>query len=457
MPLRYRQYAGSPDVFEADTGRYISEDEAKQKGIFGSGEIEQAATPRPGVKKESDFALLRGQNLTPQETGKVIRYERTESPLDIAQKQYYESLPKTLPNETAIKEQTRREMQTYIDAINESYDRILGEERGRGQERMAQTRAIASRSGVLGSDFGASYLEGTRQKNAEVERAIESERAIKIQAVLQKVDDRAMALIEKQKTEALGNTERYLQYLSGEQEQAKGDAKQLAEAGVSLDQLQEEDYKKLLDQTGMNNIVFKAFYNASLPKSKQRDYHYEKVGDTLVAFSVNPMTGKLERESFEFPEMKADDEFKVLDDGTPLLISKQGGAVTNIRIPEGFKQGQFAKPRAPNEPPSSYQEWTLAGKPGTYADWLLNKKDGTQETEGDKKRAIISEMGQMLGALSRNGVVTPERWSQLRSAWVQEGGNAYEFDQNFSQYIDQTNKDKYFRERYPYNPLIPQF
>mgnify|MGYP001582756429 CR=1 FL=1 len=60
----YVQFAGSPDVFERSTGRWINQTEAQQKNIFGGGLIESINKPRPEVKVANDFAVWSQKSLT---------------------------------------------------------------------------------------------------------------------------------------------------------------------------------------------------------------------------------------------------------------------------------------------------------------------------------------------------------------------------------------------------------
>lgn len=68
---KYIQYAGSPDIFEGETGKKLSYEEAQRAGLFkpeqqafGGGmlsrDVEIVNTPRPEIKKETDFSLYAG-------------------------------------------------------------------------------------------------------------------------------------------------------------------------------------------------------------------------------------------------------------------------------------------------------------------------------------------------------------------------------------------------------------
>lgn len=60
------QYAGSPDLFDPSTGRYLSESDVQGMGGFGAINIQKQAGTRPGIAKAEDFAKTSGTNITQQ-------------------------------------------------------------------------------------------------------------------------------------------------------------------------------------------------------------------------------------------------------------------------------------------------------------------------------------------------------------------------------------------------------
>ena len=62
--LLYIRFAGSPNVFNRQTGQLITQNEALRLQLFTGGKIEDIPTPRQEVKVASDFALWNDRNLT---------------------------------------------------------------------------------------------------------------------------------------------------------------------------------------------------------------------------------------------------------------------------------------------------------------------------------------------------------------------------------------------------------
>lgn len=60
----YIRFAGSPDVFDRQTGKYISATDATRLGINQALMVDVMPNPRPEVKTESDFAKWSGKDLT---------------------------------------------------------------------------------------------------------------------------------------------------------------------------------------------------------------------------------------------------------------------------------------------------------------------------------------------------------------------------------------------------------
>ena len=252
----------------------------------------------------------------------------------------YDTTPPTADEEAAIREKTYKEIQGEVDAINAAYASIVSGVRREGEGLVGGARALSARSGTLGSDFGNAEMSRARGVVEENVAAKESEKAAKISAIFSKANTRANDLVEQQKKDAASNTEAYRTYLKGAKEDARNDVKALATSGVSLEDLTDDEYKKLIDQSGYTEPIFKAVYNANLPANQKREYHYEKVGNNLIAVSMNPVTKKLERESFAGAVPEGYDEFTVTTDGTPLFINKSTG---EAKVAEGFTEGQFSK------------------------------------------------------------------------------------------------------------------
>ena len=240
------------------------------------------------------------------DTPPVIRYGDTESEAD----KYFSSLDVTAPTEaeqTTIRSDIRARMQNQIDAITQSYSRLIERAEETGVEAEAKSRAISARAGLLGSPRGEAIKTGVKEVTKGQVEAYEGERNIKIQGVLSAIDTAAEERIEAETLRAEGNMEKYLLYQEKAQTDARTNMAGLAESGVTLSRLklasrEGEDagsvYQELLKDTGWSDLQFDAMYNLAIPEEEQINYNYTWKGDNLVAIGLDPATGKLVTETY---------------------------------------------------------------------------------------------------------------------------------------------------------------
>jgi hypothetical protein len=230
---------------------------------------------------------------------------------------YYSGLNKTFTadDETAIRETTRKNMQSQIDAINAQYATLVSQEAAT-QDKLAessagQTRAISARSGLLGSDFGAAHIQNDAQNSAKAKSAalkvLEDEKQVKLQQIFGNIEARASEEIKAKKAEALGNQEKYVQHLEQTQEQARNDLKTLAQAGGNLDSLSPAQKEALLKQSGYEPGMGELIFNSLKPKPEQIDYQFANLGNGKALFyGTDPATGQLKQQVIETSNPQAD-------------------------------------------------------------------------------------------------------------------------------------------------------
>lgn len=163
---------------------------------------------------------------------------------------YFAGTPKTAPDEATIRQQMRDNVQGQIDAITNSYAGLIAKENVAGAGRLGQTRAVAARSGTLGSDFGNASLDKTAQLNADQVAALTAQRDTVIQGILGKIDDQAYQRSLEAKATASKNSTDYLGYLKSVQDTSRADVATLAKSGAALTSLTDAQYKRLLDSSG---------------------------------------------------------------------------------------------------------------------------------------------------------------------------------------------------------------
>lgn len=322
------------------------------QGYFGSGYKLMGADGR-AVPVAAPTATPAPVAIATAPTPRVLeRYKlgSEETPAEQTIRTHYENLDRefTPEDEATIRERTRKEMQAELDAIDAATNELLGRAREQGVGRLGQARAIAARSGQLGSPMGEAKRAQTEEYNLGVERSIENEAALKRSAVFGKIDQRANDLIQAEKAAALSNADKYIERLKTLQDEARGDVKVLAQSGLSLDELEDSDYQTLLKQTGYNGFMLEAFYNSNKPAPQKIDYSYKIEGNKLVAYGVDPKTNQLKYLTQDLPEeFKAKVDkftgFTVTPDGTPLFYNANTG---EAQVAPGFKEGQFLKPAA---------------------------------------------------------------------------------------------------------------
>lgn len=292
-----------------------------------------------------------------------------------ASKYATENANKTV-DEEAIRQAKAAEAQAQIDAINKRFDEAVKAEKIAGVGYMGQTRSAAARGGLLGSDFGASQLATTEKANIAAVEAVNAKRNLELAAVWDKIDQRASEEINKKTEQALKGRESYISWLKENRDEARTDFTTIAKTGQikSLDELSDEDYKKLLDQTGYDEATAKLVFNANLPSAKKTDYQFKIEGNKLVAYGVNPTTNEVEviEKTLE-DNVPANYKPTVLPDGT--LIFSPDKIDPNKPLKDQVimygAEGEFAKPKTSSGGGSSNKNYTANNIPADIKTDLL--------------------------------------------------------------------------------------
>lgn len=249
-------------------------------------------------------------------------------------------------DEAAIREQTRKNMQSQIDATNAYYADLIGREQQAGEERNAKVQALNVNSGLSGSNFATSADLKQKSLNQQAVKGIEAERNMQIQGVLGKIDEIARGEIQAKKAEALGNAEAYTKYLADAKAETVNQLKQMAGANIDLTTIPEAQRKYLLNRAYGDEAMGEVIYNSLKPKATQIDYKFEKLADGEGLFyGVDPSTGQLKQQRVSV-DVPAGFDLTIAPDGTPILFNKKTG---QAQIAGGFGEGQFAKPVEPEQ------------------------------------------------------------------------------------------------------------
>ena len=258
--------------------------------------------------------------------------------------------PLTATEEGDIREQRRKAVQEQIDALEEMYTGLKRREEEAGVERLGMTRAMAARGGRLTSEIGVAQLAKTERYTAEQIKLLESEKTLKVQALLAQADERAEKEIELQKERERGNIAASLAYLKDIKEEAKENWTKLANSGqVSLDRIKtnKEYYEQALEELGKSEIGFDLWWESELPKTQQIDYsEIQYKGDNgniwLKRIGFDPMTQAKTEYNYdlELPYPAEPTEIKIFE-GVPYKAVKdeKGNVISYKRIPGVEEKG----------------------------------------------------------------------------------------------------------------------
>jgi len=167
---------------------------------------------------------------------------------------YLRGIATTPVNEDQIRRQQMQMFQGQIDATNQIYAGLMQEAQFQGQGRIGSQRAISARSGLLGSDFGASQKETVMDYNRQIERGIAAEQAAKIAAIMGEARQSAATEIREKNQARMQGADAYLQYLAGARERKASNLQKLAaamlEQGASPFDMDEQTLKEIAQQYG---------------------------------------------------------------------------------------------------------------------------------------------------------------------------------------------------------------
>jgi hypothetical protein len=308
----------------------------------------------------------------------------------------------------------REAQQALLNARLAEIDRLsrerIKEIEREGQRQEAATGAMSLRAGLAGSPFGESAVQRVREATGRAVAA-EQERAVSEAAVARGQVNVALGEIERRARETkFGIAKERIGIAEKMYGQAIKNIETIAKSGlVSWDRIKENpDYvQELTKQTGRSEEELEIFYNSWLPRAEASDFKFQEVGQDVWVWQFDRKTGEFKRRTdLDVKGMaKGVGEYKttITPDGTVLLMPDKIDPTKSLdeQILQYGKEGQFAKPRTARtlqgglfdeatgqwivppkpygktKPPTSYQEWQLAGgKEGTgqtYAEWLEKK------------------------------------------------------------------------------------
>ena len=341
--------------------------------------------------------------------------------------------PITEEEETDIRERVRKEAQGQLDAIEAAFTEIVSRAEEKGEARLGRRRALSSRAGILGQTFGEQARQEVEAANREIIVGFEKERATQKADILARVTERADRLIAVEKGQTLKNVEAVATFRQSQQSEARTDIENLAASGTSLNDLSDEEFQNLLNQSGFGSgLALKSFFLSKIPVDSI--IHKEVVGNKAIFFTRTP-SGEIQKTELDLGiegvELSASEDFQITQDGTPLIVTYAGekgkSEITNVRIAEGFVKGEFEKKTKVTEPPVTPEvpevvEIVVPTLDGVLKDAGLNKADlSTQQLEAleaEIQNTISSDPELIVANVKKNGGSRSDALIALRNAAI---------------------------------------
>ena len=243
------------------------------------------------------------------------------------------------PDYDSIRRSEMAHARAVASSIRRQYEPKLQAEAENAEARNKRARALNLAGGLGGTDFASQNAQKVDEHNAKIRGNIEAEREAKINAVINNVQFRAQSRFDEQNKLFREEAEASLESIERFREEARADLTSLANSGVQLGMLKAQEpemYEQLVSESGYDPMIFDAVYSQNLPQAERPEYKYINAGGgKIMRFD---QFGNQEMYDAGLPD---DVDFKITADGTPLYMNKTTG---EIRVADGFSQGQFAKP-----------------------------------------------------------------------------------------------------------------
>ena len=322
-----------------------------------------------------------------------------------------------IKSEEDIRADQATRLQKRIDAVSLIAQQRIGKEEERGQIRLAQTRSMNVRGGLIGSSFAGAATERARDVTSKNVEAIQAEKQAAILDIQDRVDERTDRLVQMRREKAEGAIEEFQAEIDRMDKEARDDVGIIA-LNTSLEDFKTTaDYDMLKEQLEMTDFQLDKFYLSQIPED---EIIYSAVHGNEVVFIREKPDGTKVTEKInigvDVPQDYGPPKFA--PDGTMYFTPEK----FDMTVPEGKtleehlkdqiifgEEGQFAKPVKPKDP-----------------------------SAGDEERADTASMGSALaGQAGPKGYVSPEDYNFARQKWVTKSGRSSEdFDEFFGTFRD---------------------
>jgi hypothetical protein len=283
-------------------------EEIAQRARFGVTEPAPVATPEPTVSQTY-------QNFSAPETDRAY-----DTALDEMGSYYQKQAQQPISNEQIYRD-TLSQYQSQIDATNRIYQDQLRRAQVEGMGRLGSQRAIAARSGTLGSDFGAAQESQVQGFNRDIESDIMNAQNAKIAQIMGLARSQSAEEVAARRTAKQQGAESYLQYLAGKTERRRTGISSLASAmlsqGITPDEIDPARLKEIATQYGASEDDIRAAF-----------FEVQKTAQSQAA-ADDLKTRKTEAEIAKINADIASGKYITIGEGTMLRNLETGETIKN--------------------------------------------------------------------------------------------------------------------------------
>lgn len=204
----------------------------------------------------------------------------------------------TAPSEADLYQQQLDRAKALIEATKGQYLSDLQNLQQQGQARLNQTSSMAVGAGLAGSPFQQTQETQTQNYNNQILQQRKNERQAQISDIMNNASDEAEKRYQARRKTFESDRDAYLGYLKDNQDTARSVITNMAKSGLSIDEMDKDQYKKLLEDSGLSDLEARALYDSNSPKPTTS---YQVSGSRIITISKNPITGEITTNSEEIP------------------------------------------------------------------------------------------------------------------------------------------------------------
>lgn len=311
MVTRYTSISGK----EADVNQGLYSTNPIYKSVVDRGAVATPTTPAPVAtsRETRDATKDAAQRASAQAV--YNKPDRSEASLALAEKARLDATSSESKAEIQrqAEQNAARVRQAQIDAINSLYAPRYAEMEAGATARDARSRALALRTGQMGSGEQPYQVAEGKKMSAEERAALDNEKQAKIELAFGNYDQMKVAEAERLTKEATASAEEKVKYYQDLTDKALTTVKSFGAAGVTLDDLKTKDpdtYQSLKDIGGMSDFEISSALAEGNPALNAKIEYQD--GVAYIAY-VNPTTGKMEIQTKQVGDLAKDEKFQSID------------------------------------------------------------------------------------------------------------------------------------------------